>query len=429
MRNTKRELFIFSASDIDAIEEHFENMAMKGWMLEKTGEYMVRYKRMEPQEMKFSIDLFPKLSSFDYPNKDEVVEYRNLCIDSGWDFIDSSQKFQVFSSPKGKNLPPIQTDDRIKQSMINKSLIIEIILLTICIGIFIWNLDYIFPLHYRSFHSNILLAVMVIAPIMIILIFVYIVFNVVWIVKAKNAEKKQLPLHKSNYKKLRIKIVLLIYPLIFFILSIAFGLILDLQKGNFVGIVSILPITVGFTVGTLLKKNIDKKKRDKGKNIQLFILVLVIMLIVVNIFIPKIRQLGEAKELKEGYKGLKLTDFNLAYPDGTEFSRRGSILLPKYSTYYEVNFEKNGNSIQTEYYEAISNNIAKYIFNNMIKEYDEKYTIKPIDEFYNLFDKAYSIEEINRLILLNNKELFVIRIRLDFEDDEFIKVINKNLIY
>lgn len=427
MRNIKRELFIFTASDIDAMEEHFEKMAMKGWMLEKTGEYIVRYRKTEPQELKFSIDIFPKLSSFDYPDKAEVVEYRNLCIDAGWDFVDSSQKFQVFSSPKGKSLPPIQTDDRIKQSIVNKSLIFELIILTICLGFFIRYAKDVFPLNYRSLHSNIILALMIIAPIMIIPTVVYIVSNLVWILKAKSAVKKELPLPKSSYKTLRIKTLLLLYPVIFFILSIVLGIILDLQKGNFMGLVSILPVTIGFTVGYIFKKNKNIKKRSKDYNIGLFILVLIITLVAVNMLIFKVAYIGQTKELKEGYKGLKLIDFNRPYPDVTEFSRGGSILLPKHSNYYEIYFGENGISIDTEYYEAKSNKIGKYIFNNMIKEYGERYTINSIDEIYDLFDEAYFIEERETLRLLTNKEVFVIRTSLDFEDEEIIRIITDKL--
>ncbi|MBU5257173.1 DUF2812 domain-containing protein [Tissierella praeacuta] len=154
MTNIKRELFAFSASDISTMEEHFEEMAKKGWMLDKIGEYSIRYKRTKPQELKFCVDLLPKLSVFDYPHNEDVVRYRNLYINSGWNFLTASHKIQVFYSQKEDNLLPIQTDDRKKQSIINKSLLFEIIVYIVCLFIFVRSSRSLFPVDYNRLKSN-----------------------------------------------------------------------------------------------------------------------------------------------------------------------------------------------------------------------------------------------------------------------------------
>lgn len=438
MGNTKRELFIFAASDINAMEDHFEEMARKGWMLDKVGEYSVKYKKMDPRELKFDIDLFPKLSAFDYPDNEDVMEYRNLCIDAGWEFIAATNKFQVFYSDKKDNLPPIQTDDRIKQSIVNKSLLFEIIILAICLPIFIRSIGKLFPLDYNMLDSNISIAITIIGPIFIIPIVVYIFSDIIWMLRAKIAINRGNSLPKTNYKHLRYKILLLLYPSLLFILLFVIGLIFDLLSGNITGLLSILPTTIGLTVGTLFRKNKNRENRSKDKNIIIFILVIIVVIIGFNVIMPKLYNINEAEELKEGYKGLSLKNFELGSPDYARFSKGGSIILPKYSNYYETTLGDdrhyiNKDYISTDYIKAINNNIAKYLFDRVVQESISKYNGSIISEKekYTDFDEAFSVEHNgnNRLtlLLLRDDEVFKINSNLDLSNEDNIKVIINKL--
>ncbi|WP_406243214.1 DUF2812 domain-containing protein [Tissierella carlieri] len=434
-KNTKRELFLFAASDINAIEKHFEKMARKGWMLDKIGEYIVRYKKIEPQELKFSVDLFPKLSVFDYPDKDEVVEYRNLCIDAGWNFITASNKIQVFYSDRKDNLLPIQTDDRIKQTILNKSILFEIIIFAICLPIFILSLGKLSSLDYRIFNSNISMAIAMIGPIFIVPLVVYIFSDIIWILKAKAAVKREEPLPQASYKQLRVRKSLLFYPALILSLSIIIGLILDLLNGNVIGLLSILPTTIGLTVGYLFKKNKNKKKRSKEKNIGLFAFAIIVVLIIVNIVMPKLYNINESEELQKGYKGLMLSDFNLPSPSYTNFYREESIVFSKNSTYYETFRGNDGYYVRTNYIRTVNNRLAKYIFDGMIKEGVSKYNriITPADSEYGYFDEAFFINYNNDIdnkgtvILLKGKEVFYIDSSLNLSDKDNVKIIINKL--
>jgi hypothetical protein len=430
-RDTKRELFLIAASDINAIEKHFEEMARKGWMLDNIGDYLVKYKKMKPQELKFSVDLFPKLSVFDYPNKDEVVKYRNLCIDAGWNFITASHKIQVFYSDRKNNLPPIQIDNRIKQTILNKSILFEIIMLVICLPIFILSLSKLFSLDYRVFNSNISMVIATMSPIFIVPLMVYIFSDIIWMLKARLAVKREEPLPQAAYKQLRIRKALLSYPLLIFTISIAIGLILDLLNGNITGLLSILPVTIGFAAGYLFKKNKNKKKRTKEKNIGLFVLAIIVALLISNIVIPKLYNINESEELREGYKGLMLGDFNLPSPSYTNFYRKGSIIIPKNSTYYETLRENGEYYIRTNYIRAVNNTFAKYIFDSMIEEDISRYNriITSVGNKYVSFDEAFFINHDNdrdnkgTVILLREKEVFYISSNLDLSDAGNIKII------
>lgn len=441
MGDIKRELFIFAASDINAMEEHFEEMARKGWMLDKVGEYSVRYKKTNPRELKFCIDMLPRFSTFDYPNNEDVLKYRNKSIEVGWQFIDSLQKFQVFYSDKEDNLPPIQRDDRIKQSIINKSLLFEIVIFIICFSIFIWGLCRLFPVNYNIFKSNIAIVITIIGPIFIIPIIVYIFSYGIWMIRANIAIKNGETLPKTNYKYFRYRTLLLLYPLLLFVLSIIIGSILDLLNGNLTGLLSILPTTIGFTAGTLFKKNKNRKKRSKDKNIAIFILLIIATVIGINVIMFNFINITESEELKEGYKGLRLSDFKLSSHDYSRFSREGSIVLPKYSTYYETTLMENRHIISrdyinTDYMKAVNDEVAKYIFDGMIEESITKYnrTLTPASKEYEHFDEAVFINYGNNdkdnkesIILLKGKEIFRINSSLNLSNKDNIGIITNKL--
>lgn len=435
MTSTKRELFIFSESDINTMEEHFEQMARKGWMLDKVGEYLVRYKRIEPRELKFCIDLFPQLSVFDYPNNKDVLKYRNSYIDLGWNFLVASNKFQVFYSQKEDDLPPIQTDEREKQSIINKSLLSQMFIFIICLLIFIWNLYRLSPVNYNRFKSNIGIVTAIIGPVLIIPTVIYIFSYGFWMIRAKIAIKNGEKLPKTNYKSLRFRTLLLLYPAWILMILLIIASIADLINGNFFGVFLELPIVVGYTAGNLFKKNKNKRKRSKDKNIVLCIIIIVLIVIVVNIIITKLYAIIDSRgsqELQEGYKGLTLNDFNHMNLDYSNFYWEKSVLLPKVSIYYERSSGENRDYVRTEYIKAINNEMAKYVFDGMIKESVAKYnrTVTSAGMNYDYFNEAFFIDYANNdrsVILLKDNEIFYVESKFDLSDEDNINIIVNKL--
>lgn len=60
MRNTKRELPLFSMYDHTGMERHLEEMAVQGWMLEKTTGFGWVYRRCEARARPLCRHLFPE---------------------------------------------------------------------------------------------------------------------------------------------------------------------------------------------------------------------------------------------------------------------------------------------------------------------------------------------------------------------------------
>ena len=64
MKNTKRELVFYSFYDFTGLASHLEAMAAKGWLAEKIGTLSIRYRRIQPQTLRFAVTYFPDASEF-----------------------------------------------------------------------------------------------------------------------------------------------------------------------------------------------------------------------------------------------------------------------------------------------------------------------------------------------------------------------------
>ena len=65
MKDKKRVLSKYSFYDRTHIQQYLEDMASKGWMLEKITSFYWQFKAIEPQTLHFSINYFPPASEFD----------------------------------------------------------------------------------------------------------------------------------------------------------------------------------------------------------------------------------------------------------------------------------------------------------------------------------------------------------------------------
>ncbi len=95
MKEIKRCFCNFSFYDQQAIQEKLEDMAEKGWMLEKTGNFMWTYKRAKPKKLRFSVTYFPSASDFDPSHTDGELTKMDYCIQDGWMLVTSWGVMQI----------------------------------------------------------------------------------------------------------------------------------------------------------------------------------------------------------------------------------------------------------------------------------------------------------------------------------------------
>jgi hypothetical protein len=79
IRDTKITYFIYLPYEYAAVEEYLEQMAEKGWLLKSVSGPFFIFKRINPQKIKFSVDVLNKVSIFDHKDTEEALEYREYC--------------------------------------------------------------------------------------------------------------------------------------------------------------------------------------------------------------------------------------------------------------------------------------------------------------------------------------------------------------
>ena len=122
MKQTKHELLMFySYYDRTGIARHLEEMATKGWMLEKLGNWSWRYRRIEPKRLRFSVTYFPTASQFDSHPSPGQETFWDFCAAAGWELAASSAQVQIFYN-ENENPIPIETDPATEFTNINRSM-------------------------------------------------------------------------------------------------------------------------------------------------------------------------------------------------------------------------------------------------------------------------------------------------------------------
>ena len=109
MKEIKRCFCSFSFYDQQAIQEKLEEMAEKGWMLEKPRSFMWTYKRAEAKKLRFSVTYFPSASDFDPGPTDGELTKIDYCRQDGWNLVTSWGVMQIFCN-EDLNAVPIETE-------------------------------------------------------------------------------------------------------------------------------------------------------------------------------------------------------------------------------------------------------------------------------------------------------------------------------
>ena len=121
MRNTKRELPLFSMYDHTGMERHLEEMAVQGWMLEKTTGFGWVYRRCEARRVRYAVTYFPKASAYEPgPSEDKQI-FQDYCAQAGWELVSDAAQMQIFRT-EAENPLPIETDAAIQVDNIHRAM-------------------------------------------------------------------------------------------------------------------------------------------------------------------------------------------------------------------------------------------------------------------------------------------------------------------
>lgn len=279
---TKRVLFMFQPLDYKAMAEYFEQMAAKGWMLKKMGSFLLTFEKCEPAALKFTVDIFPNISIFEGQGKEEALHYREFCEQSGWRFVTSFTKFQVFCAPAGENLIPIQTDAEVEQKLLKKSFWgseLLIALLALFYLLLRWK-DYVeFP--YQMLFSNFQLAAYLSLPIVIIMLLLIPADFCLSLMRAKYRIRRHKPMKYRNLKQAR-RTAVFVWGMVGILMAcMAAGAVSEGRTGLF--LIACLPVAIGMAGGVAYRAHVEKSSSSKGGNIAKLAVMLTAVVVLTSV--------------------------------------------------------------------------------------------------------------------------------------------------
>lgn len=96
----------FASSEISA---YLEKQAQKGWMIQKPGGTFWKFRRIQPQNLTFSVKYFPEGSDFDPELTQKQQQMVEFCQESGWQLAAAWGQMQIFYTEQ-PDPNPIETD-------------------------------------------------------------------------------------------------------------------------------------------------------------------------------------------------------------------------------------------------------------------------------------------------------------------------------
>lgn len=132
MSTVKRTLVNVSFYDSEAIQQKLEQMAARGWMLQKAGNLFWTYTKIPPQKLRFAVTYFPGASEFDPKPSEKQLEREELCAQDGWRLVLRWDAMQIFCTDR-EDAVPIDTDpvpqvDNIHRTMRKKVLVSQLLM-------------------------------------------------------------------------------------------------------------------------------------------------------------------------------------------------------------------------------------------------------------------------------------------------------------
>lgn len=95
--------------DTASITNRLEQMAQKGWMIEKIKGNLYKYKKAEPKKVKFAVAYFPKVTSYEIYPTEKQRNYLDWCEQMGWQTVVLNKQLRILMS-EDVNAVEIETD-------------------------------------------------------------------------------------------------------------------------------------------------------------------------------------------------------------------------------------------------------------------------------------------------------------------------------
>ena len=110
--NFKIENRFLDITNYRLVEKHFEKMASLGWMIDKiTMGSLFIYKKIDPEELDFSISPYEVETAFTVKSKEELEEFQSVCESVGWNYAMKASDLHIYFKKAGTEAVDISTDE------------------------------------------------------------------------------------------------------------------------------------------------------------------------------------------------------------------------------------------------------------------------------------------------------------------------------
>ena len=131
----------FAFYDQWAIQKKLEEMALQGWLVEKAGNFLWKYRHIEPKKLHIAVTYVPNVSEFDPVVTDNQQIIEEFAKKDGWNIACRWGKMQIFYNEE-ENPTPMETDaviqvETIHRAMKKSMLLTNFFILFLCVYQFI----------------------------------------------------------------------------------------------------------------------------------------------------------------------------------------------------------------------------------------------------------------------------------------------------
>lgn len=351
-------LIDFYSYEIDALETYLEEMALKGWMLEKFSNLYIKFRKIEPKNIKYKIDMVNDVALNKELGKKLSLEYRKKLQELGWSYSCECNKLQVFYKENEDKKSIIRKrENKDIQALFHNSLS-QLILKILFISIILLNqLILIFKgenLNYLTNNGRLLGMSIMIIFISTCLIDLY---KLIKFRLGKNKEKESSTLW-IRFKGSIITIIFL--AAIIGVITIIF----EKNKEDFDITIIILSIISGLFLLGYFTENKKDSIRKKLTVSTCFIIAIVSIMVLNNFLVPNIFK-SKSNRVKSKEYSLSLKDFN------DEVSSEEDIYVDEESSFIanKLFYTANGRKMKLSYelFESDYRFIVNWNFNKMMK--------------------------------------------------------------
>ena len=375
---TKRVYFNFLAFDYKAMEEYFEEMAEKGWMLVKVGGLTAKFRSIEPKKLKFHVDVFKEGGPLTPENSEEVKSYKSQILKQGWNYITSRGYLYFFCAEDDEIIIPTRLSDSDEEKNIRFLLKKEFISIAVFLVIAVYLLFISTPMKYTQLLSFVGVASVFVFPLFTVVVLLPSLYGIIYALKARKNIKVGLAIEKPSLKNAKIRAIVFNLPIFVLLLIIASAFIADSFFRPRIIAMSLAGPAIGTIIGLSFRYIIKKKVKEKKDVVLYAALAIVVLMFAIPITSSLFSKSNEdilfsRDSIPADYPIIKISELLQSSEEGKMIYRSfdagmSPVVLKHYKLRETGEIDGKEVLLFVRYYEAINPYFADVIYNGIIEE-------------------------------------------------------------